>query len=154
MSTTDSKNKKRSLYDSFKTDADLEKEGIWIDFGPAKIKIKRAGGSNKAFQSRLRANLKPYKYQIDKGLMDEEDERYQKAFMDAFCHEVVLDWEDDEGNKEIEVAGDFVPFSPEAAKKLFADLEEIFAEVLQQSTKVANFRRKEVEDQAKKSKNS
>ena len=150
--STDTDNKSNSLYSMMDTDKEREKAGIWVDFGPVKIQIKRAGGSNKEFQKLLRANLKPYKYQIDKGLMEEDDPRYQECFMDAFVRGVVINWEDADGKPEIEFGdGSMKAFSPENAKKLFKDLEEVFAEVLSQSTRVANFRRQEVDDTAKKS---
>jgi hypothetical protein len=132
-----------SLYDVFKTNEEIEKSGITVDFGVCQIFIRRAGGSNKEFQACLRANLKPFKYQIDKGLIDDDDPRYKDAFKDAFIRHVVIGWE---GN----VDGQNSPYSIELAKKVMTDLPDVYSELLIQSTKAANFRHKEVSDQAKK----
>lgn len=133
-----------SLYDLFGTDKKLEETGIILDYGDCQFHVKRAGQSNHNFQQILKNNLRPYKHLIDTKRMDEDDERYKSALLDAFVRGVVIKWT---GN----VDGKNTEYSVDACKKLFNDLPDLFIDVIQQSTMAANFRKEEVEETAKKS---
>ena len=62
-----------SLYKLFKTNENLETDGIWLEYGqtadgkPIRIKIARAGGHNVAFSKALEKATRPYKKAIQTG---------------------------------------------------------------------------------------
>jgi hypothetical protein len=137
--------KKTSIYDLFGMDDNMEKKGIWIDYGPAgSFLIARAGGSNQKFANILQAKTRPYKFQIDNELIDQETG--QRLMYEAFAEAVVLDWEgvcDRDGNP--------IPFSQKNCVKLFEDLPDLFHDLREQASKLANFRQQSLEEAAKNS---
>lgn len=128
-----------SLYNLFKTDEDLEKEGIWIQYGEASngqqigFKIARAGGQNTAFAKALEKATKPYRKAIQTGMLDDKtaDSIYKQVFIDT----VVLDWKNVENSD-----GEILKFNKENAIKLFSDLPELFADLREQAGNVSLFR--------------
>lgn len=116
----------------FKTSANLETEGIWIDYGDyGRFLVARAGGKNKAFRNLMDQRLRPYRSALKMGLVD--DSVIEKITRESFAEAVVLDWElVDESNQPI-------PYSAEACSKLFEDCPDLFEDVLNQAQTVANF---------------
>jgi hypothetical protein len=136
-----------SLFKQFKTDAKVEKEGIWLDYGPNKdlpaneqgehpvimIRIARAGGANEAYNKRIEALSKKHRRKIQNDAMEisELREMTQHAVADT----VVLGWEnvtDEDGNA--------MPFSRDNALKLFKQLPDLFNDIQEQAAKAALFR--------------
>lgn len=121
-------------YDSFATSSDMEKEGIWIDYGDAgKFRIARAGGSNKAFVRQFQRMTKPHRRAIQADAMNDEA---QLAIMrQVFIDTVLLGWENvtDRDGKEM-------PFSKENAAQLFTDLPDLFGDLLSQAQNYSLFR--------------
>lgn len=129
-----------SIYDMFKTNANLEQDGIWINYGTAgKFLVARSGGSNTMFAKVLEAKMRPYRRQLDNETMDAQVA--QDILMETFVETVLKGWEGvkDEKGKEIK-------FSKEAALKLFRDLPELFNDLRLQSTKLANYLASDLED--------
>lgn len=128
-----------SLYTLFKTDANLEKDGIFIEYGeasngqPTRIKIARAGGQNTAFTKALERLTKPYRKAIQTNSLDDKtaDRVYKEAFIDG----VLLGWENVEGPD-----GELLEFNRENAIKLFTDLPDLFRDLREQAENVALFR--------------
>lgn len=132
-----------SIYDTFKTDDNMETRGILLDYGDAgKIKIARAGGSNVRFQKALEAKTRPLRRQIDTETLSPE--AGERVLVEVFASTVVIGWEDikDSDGKDI-------PFSYENCVKLFTDLPDLFIDVREQAMKAANFRTAEIEEDAK-----
>lgn len=126
-----------SIYDALETDAELERAGVVLDFGDyGKFKIARAGGRNQAYNSRVRAILKPYQRQIDAGLLD--DEKLAKLLAKPFAEHVVKGWEGvyDRNKQPLE-------YSVAAAEKLLTDLPELFMIVREHANLLANFRKED-----------
>ena len=136
------------LYQTFKTDNQLERDGVILSYGvnskgkPIEIRIARAGGSNMKFAKRMEAAVKPYKRQIQNEVMD--NEQALAITRQVFAETVVLGWENVEDEN-----GDELPFSPEACVKLFEDLPDLFADVQEQSQRIALFRQELREDASK-----
>ena len=42
-----------ALRDQFKTDNKLENDGIWLEFDEVRVRVRRAGKSNKAFLAEM-----------------------------------------------------------------------------------------------------
>lgn len=137
-----------SLYQLFKTDKNLEKDGIWLEYGmtddqrPIRIKIARAGGSNTAYSKALEKAARPHRKAIQTQTLDNKvaDAMYKGVFAET----VVLDWEnvefpvkDDEGN----VTGmEARPYSKDNALQLFNDLPDLFLDLREQAANVSLFR--------------
>ena len=128
-----------NLYSQFQTDENLEKEGIWIQYGetdkgePIRIKIARAGGQNIKFTKALDHATKPYRKAIQTNSLDAKtaDSLYRNAFIDT----VVLDWvnvEDRDGKK--------MDFNKENCLKLFKDLPDLFNDLREQAANASLFR--------------
>ena len=131
--------KKMNPYAMFGTDSDLEKDGIWIDYGPFGFKVARAGGSNEKYRRLMQARMKPYRRQIQNETMSED--KAQEILLETFVDGVLLDWRDvtdREGNK--------MEFNRENALQLLSDLKDLFADLQTQASKISNFRREEMEE--------
>lgn len=128
-----------SLYSQFKTDENLEKTGLVVEYGtnskgePIGIRIARAGGSNAAYLKLLEASLKPYRRQLQNDLMD--NATAEKVMRTVYAKTVVLGWENVEDEK-----GQPMPFNVENCIKLFEDLPDLFADLKAQAEKSALFR--------------
>lgn len=137
-----------SLYKQFKTNKELEKDGILLEYGlnskgqPICIRIARAGGGNVQFSKRFEAKLKPFRRQVQNETLDPQ--LAEKLVREVYAESVVLGWEnveDEDGNE--------LPFSVENAIKLFTDLPELFKDIQEQSGKMALFREEILEADSK-----
>lgn len=128
-----------SLYKLFKTNENLETDGIWLEYGqtekgePVRIKIARAGGHNVAFSKALEKATRPYKKAIQTGMLD--NKTADKLYKEVFADTVVLDWINVEGPD-----GKPMEFKRENVLKLFEDLPDLFADLREQANNVALFR--------------
>ncbi len=137
-----------SLYKQFKTDKNVEKEGIVLNYGKnskgedIEIRIARAGGANVQYAKLIEAKTKPYRRQIQNETLD--NEVAEKITKEVYAKAVVLGWTgvEDENGKELE-------FSFENCMKLFDDLPDLWTDIQQQSTKSALFRADILEQDAK-----
>lgn len=137
-----------SLYKSFQTDTNLEKNGIVLEYGdnskglPIGIRIARAGGSNNAYNKRLEALVKPYRRQIQTETID--NKVLEKLVLQAFAETVVLGWENVEDKDENELE-----FNVENVINLFTDLPDLFKDIQEQASKAVLFREDILEVEAK-----
>lgn len=137
-----------SLYKSFKTDANLEKSGIELEYGenskgqPILIRIARAGGANSAYNKRLEVLTKPYRRQIQTETID--NKVLEKIVAQAFAETVVLGWEGVEDEADNELA-----FSVDNVVKLFNDLPDLYKDIQEQAQKTALFRQEILEADSK-----
>lgn len=128
-----------SLYKLFKTNENLETDGIWLEYGqtekgePVRIKIARAGGHNSAFSKALEKATRPYRKAIQTGMLD--NKTADKLYKEVFADTVVLDWINVEGPD-----GKPMEFQRENVLKLFKDLPDLFADLREQANNVALFR--------------
>ena len=137
-----------SLYKQFKTDKNVEKEGIVLNYGKnskgedIEIRIARAGGANVQYAKLLEAKTKPYRRQIQNETLD--NEVAEKITKEVYAKAVVMGWigVEDENGKPLE-------FSSENCIKLFDDLPDLWMDIQQQSTKAALFRADILEQDAK-----
>lgn len=110
---------KSSLKKLFGTNKKAETEGIWIDYAEGiSMKIARMGGSNTEYGNYLAAQLKPYKFQMEKGTLP--DSKAREILIDVVARYVLKDWKGvtDSKGKEIE-------FSAEKAKEVLAEYPEL-----------------------------
>jgi hypothetical protein len=138
-----------NLYEQFKTDGNVEKTGVLLEYGnnsqglPICIRIARAGGSNERFAKRLEAVVKPYRRQIQTETI--ATEQVTKLMRKVYAETVVLGWENVElmdKNPDGSPAGTFSPreFSVEACLELFEDLPDLYQDIVEQAQRAALFR--------------
>lgn len=123
-----------SLYKQFKTDEQVEKQGLTLNFADGiSIVIARAGGSNDRYFKRMEVLTKPYRRQIEAGTADRKV--LQAVIIEVFAETVLLGWENvtDEEGKPLE-------FNKLNAIKVLTDLPDLFAEIQEQAGKSALFR--------------
>lgn len=131
-----------NVHKLFKTDSKLETEGIFLDYGKFKIRIARAGGSNKAYMRQIEKKSRPFRRAIQQEML--ENEVAMKLMREIYAETVVIGWE---GITDAE--GKTLPFSKENCLKLFDELPDLFADVMDQSNKLALFREDIREEEAK-----
>lgn len=123
-----------ALYAAYETSKPAESNGIWCDdVGGSKFKLARMGGANVRFQKALAKAMKPFTREIQLGLA--ENEVLDPVMREVFIETVLLDWEGVTGRD-----GAVLPFSKEAAEKLFADLPDLYTRLREQAQAYTNFR--------------
>ena len=132
-----------NIYEAFETDADMEKNGIWLDYGDFKFRVARAGGANKRYQKRMEALTRPYRRAIQTETL--ATGKADELIMQAFAQTVVLAWE---GVTDKET-GEVIPFSSEACLKLFKKLPDLFVDVRDQASKWNLFKKDVLETDSK-----
>lgn len=123
-----------SVYEMFGTDAEKEKNGVEVDFGSFKFTVGRAGPTNPRYVKALESRTRPHKRAIETGTIDQE--LAKQIDREAFVEGCMIGWEGitDEHNNVI-------PFSYDAAVKLFTDLPDLFLFIKEEAKKGDLFRR-------------
>lgn len=144
-----------SLYKQFEANPSLEREGVWYDYGDFRIKVRFAGGVNKAYTGLLETTMKPFRRLINQDMFPEE--RSKSLLMSVYAKTIVCDWHtaikdengaivvDDKGEttwrEGIENRnGDIVPCTPENVLETFKALPNLFLEVVNVATSTGNYR--------------
>lgn len=148
-----------SMYDVFETDATLEAEGIWIDYGDFRVQIGRAGGANKKYLSYAELKTKPFRRAIQAGTMNEE--RSRALLYDIYAKTIVFNWQiadgvDKDGNTKWKNGihkkdGGVLEVTPDNIILTFRNLPSLFLDLQQAAEGIALFRKEEIEADAKNS---
>jgi len=85
-----------SMYEQFKTNPDVEKEGVWLDYGDFRVRIGRAGGANKDFQKVAERLARPYRRAIATNSIPRE--KAEELLMATYAEAVVKGWEIKDGD--------------------------------------------------------
>jgi len=144
-----------NAYKMFDVDKKVEQDGILLNYGDFRFRIARAGGSNQRFRKLLQAKLKPYRHQLDNDTMDEQVS--ELLFRECYAEAVVLGWESKvvaaDGTETwvptLETPAGKLPYSVANCVQVLTDLPELFRDLQSMSSKAANFRRFEEEEDAK-----
>lgn len=132
----------KSIEDLFLTDRTLETEGIEITYGDhGSFFVARAGGANKAFNTLMQKRLRPYRTAMQMGTMD--DAVLEKIVRECFAEKVVLGWD------IVDSEGKAIPFTKEKCVELFNKLPDLFADLMEQAQRVANFVQEQRNEDAK-----
>lgn len=160
------------MYQQFKTDPEVEKKGIDLNYGHFRVTVARSGGANKAYQRMLENKTRPYQRAIATGVMD--NDRSMGIIREVFAETVILGWEvlaKKNENDELEMVevndpeGEFVkgiegpdgtilPVTVENLVKTFEALPDLFFDLRAQSDNMQLFRQGLREELGKKSKPS
>jgi hypothetical protein len=132
-----------SLYDMFKTEADLETAGIDYVLSPTmSFRLARAGGANSNFTHAIDVKTRQIRKQIKGDKTSPEILKLLQQYMkEAFAETIILGWTgvtDEEGNE--------LPCTPENALKVLNDLPDLFTELQEQAMELANFQAAALED--------
>jgi len=142
-----------SMFSQFKTNPDLEKNGVVIDYGTFRVTIARAGGANKKFGRLLEAKTKPHKRAIQTETMDQE--KSVDIMREVYADAVILNWEtkiNDQfvvGIEDPEDASKTVPFTRDNLLATFKALPDLFSDLQEQAMRAALFRDELREEDAK-----
>lgn len=122
-----------SIYKRFKADTQSEKEGIELDYGEFSIRIRRAGGSNKAFVARQEKLHRKHRRAIHAGTLTEE--MAMAIYTEVYADTIVISWKGitSEDGTELECTRDNIV-------KVFRDLPDFFADVREAASDAALFR--------------
>lgn len=138
-----------SIYSRYKTDPVLESQtGVLLNYGPNSkkkdfcIRIRRAGGANDAYFKRMDARAKPQRKAIQSETIGREG--IHDLLKDVYADTIVIGWENAEDENGNELA-----FNKENVLKIFADIPDIWEDVLEQSQRAALFRQQVLEEDAK-----
>lgn len=146
-----------SLYDSFKTNHDLEVKGIEIDYGDFILTIARAGGSNKKFERVLEAKTKPYRRALQTETMDPSVAN--QIMLEVYAEAIILNWQTKVGEGqhgkplykvgiEAPKGGDLLPFKTKNVVQVLQDLPDLFTDIQGQANKFALYRDSVLEAEA------
>lgn len=134
---------------NYKTDTNLEKDGVWVDYGPnddlpgkpnMRFRVARAGGSNLQYEKAMEHLTKPYRRLIQSGnLSNAQAKDLQRQ---AFLTACLRGWEG------ISMPGSDtpLPFSLENAQKLFQEVPDILTGLISEADGAAIYRETILED--------
>lgn len=124
---------KTNLDGLFKTDATIEKDGIWFDVSETTgFRMRRFNDRNPKVKAALAKHHKPYARQIELGSLaaDKERDIFTKLFVDS-C---LMDW------KGVEIDGEMKDFDRNLAIKFFTALPELQQTLFDYAKDFANFK--------------
>lgn len=130
-----------SLSSMFKTDENAEQNGVRIEIGDSWFMVARTGGSNRKFKVAFERISRPFRRQLDLGLL--RDEQQETLVMEAFAEAGLLGWG---GVKLSDLGEPFegedaeVPYSKDNAVRLFRNLPQLFDLLLKDSQNHEIFR--------------
>lgn len=127
-----------NLHDLYGTDASKETGGEWVDIGGAKFKIARAGGNNTRYLKDVQKRLKPYRTLIASDNMPPD--QVLRLMRESYVETIVTDWASVDGSD-----GQPIPYSKEAALKIFEELPNLFNEIMNVAGSFAHFQAKTAE---------
>lgn len=142
------------MYEAFKSDSDLERKGVVINYGKFRVTIARAGGSNKAYQKELERRTRPYMRALRNGIMD--DEVAEQLMKEVYSSHIVLDWEvlQEDGSWVSGIEGpdgELLPVTKENILLTFNNLDDLYEDIKAQANRAALFRASLREEAAKNS---
>lgn len=122
----------KNLYNLFKTDKNLEMNGVVLDFGGPQIRLRRAGGANRLFNTTFNDVSRPYAQAMAARALDPDKQR--DMLIDVYFRSVVLGWDNvtDEDNKPLE-------FNVVNFKKVMVDLPDLWDVVRSEADNLRNF---------------
>ena len=142
------------MREQFKMSESCEQSGVIFDYGGFRVRMARAGGSNKRYQKAMERETRPLKRAIQAEALPEgqANELVRRVFAEA----IILDWEvrqeDGTYTQGIEGPdGDVIPFTKENVIATLEELPELFDELQSAAAKASNYREAVLEADAKNS---
>lgn len=139
------------LWKQFAMDEDAEQRGMWFVFDGFRVRLARAGGTNKRYMRTLERESKPVQVLIDNKLLknDQANEMMKRVIAEA----VVLGWETKNAAGEWEPgiesqSGELLPCTVANVLKTFDALPEVYEAINKQANDLSNYRVAELETEA------
>lgn len=136
-------------YSSFKTNANNEVEGVFINYGDFRVRIARAGGANKKYKTQA-----DRKYRAQRRLGPVTNEQAEKIMYELLISCCILDWQV-KGSDGQFVPGmhhpqtaAVIPFTEENVKLVLDQLPEFAAALANEAATVDLFSDEEIEEEA------
>lgn len=138
------------LFKAYKTDAVAEVDGVDIEFFDAQnedgtiptFKVSRLGKSNKKYTKALEVATRPYRRQIELGVL--KPEVSEKIFLDVFCTTILIGWSNVIGED-----GTPLKYSKDNAIKLMTALPDLYERIQSEASIASNFRDASLEEESK-----
>lgn len=133
-----------SMYQMFAMDKNVERTGVYIEFGDFRIKIARAGGANENFRKVMQIRSKPVKRLIQTETIT--DKQANELMMGVYAQAVVLTWEtkDKNGNFVTGIEsedGKLLDVTEENIVNTFRALPELYEEIVQAANRISLFKK-------------
>lgn len=122
----------------YRTDADLKKQGVWIDLGGG-ARIRVASFDNEDFAAEFRRMIDPYQ----KMGQEVPDDEQQRIMIHCTARYIILDWEGIFDGEES------LPYTVENAERLLTEIDFVRERVVSEARKFQNFRKQNAEAVAK-----
>jgi hypothetical protein len=127
---------------SYKTDADKELNGTWVDIGDGgSVKIARSG--NKRYLELFQQKIKPHARAIRTKTL--KNEVAEAILIDCMAQAILLDWAGLEDN------GQPLKYSTAEAKRLLTDYKDFRNLITELADDMETFRQEQLEDDEKNS---
>lgn len=133
----------KSLYSAFGTVEEYEKSGVILDFGVAKFKVRRAGGSNREFLTLLATKMRPHRRAIEAGTLD--DEVGKALHLEVYFKSVVVGWEG-----VTDRAGNVLEYNLQNFKQVMTELPDLWDRLRMEADSLKNFQEAETEEDGAK----
>jgi hypothetical protein len=131
----------------YKTDENLELDGVWVDLGDTdKTQLLIARIGNPHFNRVLRAKMKPFRNLIQRDKLPVETQ--ETMLTETMAETILLGW------KNLKRDGKDVKYSQSVALKLMSELKDFRELVTEVANSMETFRIEEEEEDAKNSKAS
>ena len=123
-----------NLHTLFKTNKELESQGIVLDFGGGlKFTVKRFGATNPKVKALMAKYYTPYTHAIQTGNLPPELE--SEISTKVFVESSMVSWEG-----VVDAEGKEIPFTTENAIKLLIDLPELATKLLEYASDYKNYK--------------
>lgn len=136
---------KNSMFEMFGTDANMEKDGIILDYGDFRVTIARAGGANTDYTKMIDRLTKPYMRAIKAETLP--NEIAEEIFRKAYAHTIVKNFEVKRGENDW-VAGipqkgsaELLEVNTINVMATFEELPELFNAIREDAQKHSLFRK-------------
>jgi len=124
---------KTNLDKFFKTDDDLEKNGVWFDISSTTgFLLRPFKASNPSVKAAMAQLYKPHSRQIEMGTLD--DDKALEINVKIFVRACLVDW------KGVEIDGVETECTPEVAVKFFKALPDLFITLWNHTQDFKNYR--------------
>lgn len=123
---------KTNLDKFFKTDDNLEKNGVWFEIAEGvRFLVKPMKSSNPKIKAAFAQYYKPHSHQIEKGTI--EAKKAEEIQIKVFVNACLVDWEG------VEIDGSKPPYNAALAIEFFKELPELFWTLWDQSQDYKNY---------------
>lgn len=141
-----------SLYGTFKTNTEQEREGKWFDLqgvinpdgSTPGFRMARMSRSNPTYQAAMEKHGKDLRQALEMDVLTED--MAGPIMRGVFIDTILLDW-----RNVYDEAGVKLPYSKAEAASLMEDLPDLYMLLVSEAQKLGNFRATKLEEVAKKS---